>query len=728
MRTRSSIGPDGKGDSLLERLTQDLAEVRNLQQTKKSLQTQLVELQAAYRTAHEMGVALQKENETQLTRIETLLKENEKLNAERTIAAQSHAMLSRPRDSPFAGKNCPLVSGPVPFGQAAPIAYMGGPFLDDASLSNHNDQETLFVSEGEEDVPLSRSQRATDVPRPKQRDHYYSSKTTKEAWEELEPARRVTLSHVGRIEETQCGIRAEAACERCTARSFKCMVYSETARKRYHDGSEGYNCARCRFSGASCSIQQGACPQSHNKPPKAAQMRTYAIREQATATKRTLLPEEVTAIQEENTELKARLAMDDKRADAYKGRVEQLQSEIKTLKQRCMAEQNEVLIKNTSVGVLVNAKDRVLRQLRECERTTQREKQARVDCNMSLERSEKRLVDMRSAIAECKAEILSLRDQKTELERTVAELRCKSCDSRAQDDAPKMGEVSRRHDMGGEQLVHTYGGEVRDCVYRLGTLVKDADVKVAGIVVPCGFRKLSQSEDDVGLGLGLDTLEVIKAAGTVVGPHELMPWKLSLHREGAEVQDASAEGAWFDVQMPVPVESEANEPNENRDGPRHISGREPELPAPGPPLINDILPVKEPTVSVTDTISCSYTSHASSEGRASISPSEKTSSSALELMGSNPPRGPLCDGSKRSPSSMKRYWNGQIHDPCLRAHKRARTYRHPSAHQLYDSCRPTAPWMFQARNGLRIPQTRGKLGEGTSTFDQRLPTKRVPGR
>ncbi|KAK5691117.1 hypothetical protein LTR97_011769 [Elasticomyces elasticus] len=78
-------------------------------------------------------------------------------------------------------------------------------------------------------------------------DEYYSNKCTEDSWISLEDKRKLDLTHVGRIEETEAGVNASQACERCHTKERTCRVYHEKARANYHVGDVGYSCAHCRF-------------------------------------------------------------------------------------------------------------------------------------------------------------------------------------------------------------------------------------------------------------------------------------------------------------------------------------------------------------------------------------------------------------------------------------------------------------------------------------------------
>ncbi|KAK4957050.1 hypothetical protein LTR10_005006 [Elasticomyces elasticus] len=92
----------------------------------------------------------------------------------------------------------------------------------------------------------------TVIRRPEAVDTYYSSKTTAEAWAELERgatsqrSRQRELSHIGRIEETDSGEAAAERCEQCAKKELQCKVYTEAGRERYHVKRSGYSCSRFR--------------------------------------------------------------------------------------------------------------------------------------------------------------------------------------------------------------------------------------------------------------------------------------------------------------------------------------------------------------------------------------------------------------------------------------------------------------------------------------------------
>ncbi|KAK3659105.1 hypothetical protein LTR56_001542 [Elasticomyces elasticus] len=103
----------------------------------------------------------------------------------------------------------------------------------------------------------------TVIRRPQAVDTFYSSKTTPEAWQELERgatscSRQRELSHIGRIEETESGDAVEEKCEQCVQKELQCKVYTEAGRERFHVKRLGYRCSRYRWHGGGCSHKRDA--------------------------------------------------------------------------------------------------------------------------------------------------------------------------------------------------------------------------------------------------------------------------------------------------------------------------------------------------------------------------------------------------------------------------------------------------------------------------------------
>ena len=79
--------------------------------------------------------------------------------------------------------------------------------------------------------------------------------TPAEIWAAVSSDRRLVLSHVGRIYETDEGIPAPYSCEECEKQGASpCMVYLEDARLKYYSQG-GHACARCRFNGFPSSLK-----------------------------------------------------------------------------------------------------------------------------------------------------------------------------------------------------------------------------------------------------------------------------------------------------------------------------------------------------------------------------------------------------------------------------------------------------------------------------------------
>ncbi|KAK3631023.1 hypothetical protein LTR56_015977 [Elasticomyces elasticus] len=106
-----------------------------------------------------------------------------------------------------------------------------------------------------------KQKQSPSVRRPAAVDQYYSNKCTEDSWSLIEDKRKLDLTHVGRIEETEAGVTASQACERCNTKERPCRVYHEKSRATYHVEGVGYSCAHCRFDCKPCSFSA-----IHKKP------------------------------------------------------------------------------------------------------------------------------------------------------------------------------------------------------------------------------------------------------------------------------------------------------------------------------------------------------------------------------------------------------------------------------------------------------------------------------
>ena len=50
------------------------------------------------------------------------------------------------------------------------------------------------------------------------------------------------------------GLEAARRCKSCERKDVRCMIYTDAARRKYNCDLKGYACARCRFSGKTCSF------------------------------------------------------------------------------------------------------------------------------------------------------------------------------------------------------------------------------------------------------------------------------------------------------------------------------------------------------------------------------------------------------------------------------------------------------------------------------------------
>jgi hypothetical protein len=106
------------------------------------------------------------------------------------------------------------------------------------------------------------------------------------------------FSHIGRIEETDDGVKTHPGeeCLSCKKKGKQCLVYSETAREKYHRAGEGFGCSACRFNNKQCSInaEMGNTHSGSKKQSK---------------------DEKIAALEEENRVLKAKVARYEQKFD-----------------------------------------------------------------------------------------------------------------------------------------------------------------------------------------------------------------------------------------------------------------------------------------------------------------------------------------------------------------------------------------------------------------------------
>ena len=102
---------------------------------------------------------------------------------------------------------------------------------------------------------LDGSNKGIVLRRPQSGDEYWSISST--AWLHTSNARRMILSHVGRINETSDGEEAQDGdCTACARSGAECMVYRDVICNQ-RDDKAGRACSRCRFRGSKCSFNTG---------------------------------------------------------------------------------------------------------------------------------------------------------------------------------------------------------------------------------------------------------------------------------------------------------------------------------------------------------------------------------------------------------------------------------------------------------------------------------------
>ncbi|KAK3651248.1 hypothetical protein LTR56_002106 [Elasticomyces elasticus] len=149
--------------------------------------------------------------------------------------------------------------------------------------------------------------------RPAAVDEYYSNKCTEDSWGSLEDKRKLDLTHVGRIEETEVGVNASQACERCHTKERTCRIYHEKARASYHVGDVGYSCAHCRFDCKPCSFSA-----MHKKPANKTKD-TLKVENEAMKNDIALLKKHNRVLEKKNAELSALVADYERREGEFGG-------------------------------------------------------------------------------------------------------------------------------------------------------------------------------------------------------------------------------------------------------------------------------------------------------------------------------------------------------------------------------------------------------------------------
>ena len=79
---------------------------------------------------------------------------------------------------------------------------------------------------------------------------------TEAEWAPLAVHRKRMYSYVGRIDETDDGVTAPVAYDRCVEDECEssCYVYTEAARLKYHKKDAGFGCSRCTKRDKPCSL------------------------------------------------------------------------------------------------------------------------------------------------------------------------------------------------------------------------------------------------------------------------------------------------------------------------------------------------------------------------------------------------------------------------------------------------------------------------------------------
>jgi hypothetical protein len=141
-----------------------------------------------------------------------------------------------------------------------------------------------------------KNQSKTEHRRPEYEGEDWSKSETE--WAALSVADRGRFSHIGRIEETDDGVKTHPGeeCLSCKKKGKQCLVYSETAREKYHRAGEGFGCSACRFNNKQCSInaEMGNTHSGSKKQSK---------------------DEKIAALEEENRVLKAKVARYEQKFD-----------------------------------------------------------------------------------------------------------------------------------------------------------------------------------------------------------------------------------------------------------------------------------------------------------------------------------------------------------------------------------------------------------------------------
>ncbi|KAK5717978.1 hypothetical protein LTR15_008821 [Elasticomyces elasticus] len=149
--------------------------------------------------------------------------------------------------------------------------------------------------------------------RPAAVDQYYSNKCTEDSWSLIKDKRKLDLTHVGRIEETEAGENASQACERCHTKQRPCRVYHEKARASYHVGDVGYSCAHCRFDCKPCSFS-AMHKKPANKTKDTLKMENEAMKDDIASLKK-----HNRVLEKKNVELKALIADYESREKEFGG-------------------------------------------------------------------------------------------------------------------------------------------------------------------------------------------------------------------------------------------------------------------------------------------------------------------------------------------------------------------------------------------------------------------------
>lgn len=132
---------------------------------------------------------------------------------------------------------------------------------------------------------FSESHKAGIMRRPQEQEEYWSVSST--GWLRMAESRRMTLSHVGRINETSEGIEApDGDCANCARSGAECMVYHEVGTRK--GDTAGRACSHCRYRSLNCSFEaKQETKKNKNKNRKSRRKTGIRRREKSEQSKRT---------------------------------------------------------------------------------------------------------------------------------------------------------------------------------------------------------------------------------------------------------------------------------------------------------------------------------------------------------------------------------------------------------------------------------------------------------